>query len=58
MLFRSDNVKEEARILYVALTRAEDTVTWFKHLDEDDQKEVTWTHLLERGIADEPNSNQ
>lgn len=51
---KEDLVKEEARILYVALTRAEDTVTWFKHQDEDGVKEegVTWTQLLGKGGDD------
>lgn len=47
---KEDLVKEEARILYVALTRAEDTVTWFKHQEEQevDEEGITWTQLLDK----------
>lgn len=50
---KEDLVKEEARILYVALTRAEDTVTWFKHQEDREVNEqgVTWTQLLSKGGA-------
>lgn len=44
-------IKEETRVLYVALTRAKETVTWFEGnvvLEEDEDIEVTWSDLLKR----------
>lgn len=47
---KKDLVKEEARILYVALTRAEDTVVWFNHQEEEQQKDkISWKELLDKG---------
>ena len=45
-----DLVKEEARILYVALTRAKDTVTWMQQIDKKpNKKKESWKLLLEGG---------
>ena len=48
---KEDTLREEARILYVALTRAEDTVTWLK---EEGLKEKayqkSWKMLLDKEI--------
>ena len=42
---------EEARILYVALTRAEDTVTWLKQTDFVEKKNKKyWRNLLEKEV--------
>ncbi|MED4057761.1 UvrD-helicase domain-containing protein [Niallia taxi] len=47
-------VKEEARILYVAMTRAEDTFTWFKSLENNNRNlKESWSKLLERGERNE-----
>lgn len=42
---------EEARILYVALTRAEDTVTWLKQTGFEEKKNKKyWRNLLEKEV--------
>lgn len=40
-----DKIKEEVRILYVALTRAQKTITWFSKSNNIDRK-ISWTTLL------------
>lgn len=44
-----DLIKEETRVLYVALTRAKDTVTWFHGNlpDEGEEIDIAWRDLLE-----------
>lgn len=44
-----DLIKEETRVLYVALTRAKDTVTWFDGNlpDEGEEIDIAWRDLLE-----------
>jgi DNA helicase II / ATP-dependent DNA helicase PcrA len=42
-------VQEETRILYVAMTRAEKTFTWFKALNNEREVNESWSKLLERG---------
>lgn len=44
-----DLIKEETRVLYVALTRAKDTVTWFDGSlpDQGEEVDIAWRDLLE-----------
>lgn len=46
-----DLIKEEARILYVALTRAKERVTWFKKVDK--KNKISWADLLDIGDEDD-----
>lgn len=48
---KKNTLCEEARILYVALTRAEDTVTWLKQTDFTDKKNKKyWRNLLDKEV--------
>ncbi len=54
----NSKVKEEARILYVGMTRAEQTFTWFNDLqeyDEKDQINKSWQDLLGEGFNENHN---
>ena len=43
-----DLIKEETRILYVALTRAKERVTWFEK-EGQKTRNVSWSDLLNVG---------
>lgn len=48
---KKNTLCEEARILYVALTRAEDTVTWLKQTNSEENKNKKyWRNLLDKEI--------
>jgi len=48
---KQNTLCEEARILYVALTRAEDTVTWLKEADfKAKQNKKYWSNLLDKEV--------
>ena len=48
---KRDTLREEARILYVALTRAEDTVTWMKDkILKEKPYQTSWKKLLGKEI--------
>lgn len=48
---KQNTLCEEARILYVALTRAEDTVTWLKEADFKGKKNKKyWSNLLDKEV--------
>lgn len=48
---KRDTIREEARILYVALTRAEDTVTWMKDKNfKEKSYQTSWKKLLGKEI--------
>lgn len=42
---QSERINEEARVLYVALTRAIRNVVWFK--DEESKSKISWQKLME-----------
>lgn len=51
---KTSKVQEEARILYVAMTRAENTFTWFRSLENNNRNlKKSWSKLLERGERNE-----
>ena len=50
---KQSKLQEEARILYVAMTRAEKTFTWFKSNSEKHGVKVTYGQWLERGMQNE-----
>ncbi|MCR4557030.1 MAG: hypothetical protein K5779_04315 [Saccharofermentans sp.] len=41
--------KEEARILYVAMTRAISAVVWITNYKAG----ITWNHIMQEGLIDE-----
>lgn len=56
---KTSKVQEETRILYVAMTRAENTLTWFKSLENNNRNvKESWSKLLERGEKNEAVSLQ
>ncbi|ULT59819.1 UvrD-helicase domain-containing protein [Neobacillus drentensis] len=56
---KTSKVQEETRILYVAMTRAENTFTWFKSLENNNRNvKESWSKLLERGEKNEAVSLQ
>jgi DNA helicase II / ATP-dependent DNA helicase PcrA len=50
---KTSKVHEETRILYVAMTRAEKTFTWFKAMNTERDVKESWGKLLERGERNE-----